>query len=229
MWKFCFQYTWRQKPSLEGYKVEICFKLSFGVILVGPVGKTPLFQGRGHQFDLGWGTKIPHVVWPRKTTTTTKTKKKKLSFNVLPLILLYSLRVLLWSFLLWWMVTKRDWCFSVSKSCLTLCNHMENGTLGSCPWGSPGKNNGVGCCFLLQGSSWPRDRICLSCSGRQILYLWATREALRRGLPYTSYYMRLLVVHLTSLYSLPLTTAKLILPQSHRFWVFLGDLLTNLS
>ena len=26
-----------------------------------------------------------------------------------------------------------------------------------CPWDLPGKNPGVGCHFLLQGSSWPRD------------------------------------------------------------------------
>ena len=28
-----------------------------------------------------------------------------------------------------------------------------------------------------RGSSWPRDRTWISCIGRQILYLWATREA----------------------------------------------------
>ena len=27
-------------------------------------------------------------------------------------------------------------------------------------------------------SSWPRDRICISCIGRQVLYLWATGEAI---------------------------------------------------
>ena len=27
-----------------------------------------------------------------------------------------------------------------------------------------------------RGSSWPRDWICISCIGRQILYHWATRE-----------------------------------------------------
>ena len=31
-----------------------------------------------------------------------------------------------------------------------------------CPWDSPGKNTGVGCHFLLQGSSRPRDRIHVS-------------------------------------------------------------------
>ena len=32
-----------------------------------------------------------------------------------------------------------------------------------CPWDSPGKDTGVGCHALLQGSSQPRDRTCVSC------------------------------------------------------------------
>ena len=28
-----------------------------------------------------------------------------------------------------------------------------------------------------RGSSWPRDRTCVSCTGRRILYHWGTREA----------------------------------------------------
>ena len=50
-----------------------------------------------------------------------------------------------------------------------------------CPWDSPGKNTGVGCNALLQGSSWPRDQTqgsnshLLHCM--QILYHWATKEA----------------------------------------------------
>ena len=31
------------------------------------------------------------------------------------------------------------------------------------PWDSPGKNTGVGCHFLLQGSSCPRDQTQVSC------------------------------------------------------------------
>ena len=38
------------------------------------------------------------------------------------------------------------------------------------------KNIGVGCHFLLQGIFPTRDRICVSCIGRRILYRWATRE-----------------------------------------------------
>ena len=41
----------------------------------------------------------------------------------------------------------------------------------------PGKNTGVGCHFLLRGSSWIRDQTHVSCNGTQILYLWATGEA----------------------------------------------------
>ena len=63
-----------------------------------------------------------------------------------------------------------------------------------CPWASPGKNTGVGCHFLLQGI-FPTQRWnpCLLL-GRQILYHWATGEALnilfynptRDSSPYTS-------------------------------------------
>ena len=42
----------------------------------------------------------------------------------------------------------------------------------------PGKKTGVGCHFLFQGSSQPRDWTQLSCIGRKILYHWATWEAL---------------------------------------------------
>ena len=31
--------------------------------------------------------------------------------------------------------------------------------------------------FFFKGSSWPRNQTCVSCSVRQILYHWATREA----------------------------------------------------
>ena len=36
------------------------------------------------------------------------------------------------------------------QSCLTLCNHGLQPTRLLRPWGSPGKNTGVGCHFLLQ-------------------------------------------------------------------------------
>ena len=55
-----------------------------------------------------------------------------------------------------------------------------------CPWDSPGKNSGVGCHFLLQGSSQPRDQThvsCDSCPGRQVLYHDASQETLGTHFP----------------------------------------------
>ena len=44
----------------------------------------------------------------------------------------------------------------VAQSCPTLCNPMDTRLL--CPWDFLGKSTGVGCHFLLQGTSRPRDR-----------------------------------------------------------------------
>ena len=50
------------------------------------------------------------------------------------------------------------------QSCLTLCNAMDYSPPGSCPWDSPGKDTGMGCCALLQGifltQGW---NLCLLC------------------------------------------------------------------
>ena len=46
----------------------------------------------------------------------------------------------------------------VTQLCLTLCNLMDCSPSGSSVHGgSPGKNTGMGCHFLLQGSCQPRD------------------------------------------------------------------------
>ena len=47
------------------------------------------------------------------------------------------------------------------------------------PWDFSGKNTGMGCHFPFQDSSWPREWSCVSCIGRQILYHWATWEAIK--------------------------------------------------
>ena len=60
--------------------------------------------------------------------------------------------------------------------------------------GFPSKDTWWGCLFLLQGIFWPKDRTCDSCTGRQILYHWATWEAQGR---YSSY--RLLRMGFTTL------------------------------
>ena len=46
------------------------------------------------------------------------------------------------------------------QSCLTLCNPTGSSVHGD----SPDKNTGEGCHALLQGSSRPRDRTCISCA-----------------------------------------------------------------
>ena len=84
--------------------------------------------------------------------------------------------------------TGQHLCFSdvlapwVYCACLVTSNSLWPHELQ--PMGSPGKNTGVGCCFLLQGifltqGSNPHLLCLLHC--RQILYRWATRKAQEVG------------------------------------------------
>ena len=58
-----------------------------------------------------------------------------------------------------------------AQSCLTLCSPMDCNPPGFSVHGDfPGKNTGVGCHFLLQGSSQSRGRTWVSCISRQIFY-----------------------------------------------------------
>ena len=65
---------------------------------------------------------------------------------------------------------------SVAQSCSILCNPMDSSPPGSsCPWGSPRKNTGVVCHFLLQGTlptkgSNPGLRLC------RFFAVWSSRE-----------------------------------------------------
>ena len=45
------------------------------------------------------------------------------------------------------------------QSCPTLCDPIDGGPPGSHPWDSPGKNNGVGCHFLLQLWSLENEKV----------------------------------------------------------------------
>ena len=65
----------------------------------------------------------------------------------------------------------------VAQSRLTLRSPGLYPTRLICPWNFPGKNTGVVAIPFSRGSSWPRDRTCISCTGRQILCYSATREA----------------------------------------------------
>ena len=73
-----------------------------------------------------------------------------------------------------------DCCFCclVAQSCLILCNPMD--------WSLPGSFvHGISQAGILdwvampssRRSSWHRDRTRVSCTGRRVLYHWATREA----------------------------------------------------
>ena len=70
-------------------------------------------------------------------------------------------------------------CCSVAKLCLTLCSPMDCSTPGS-------SVHGISQTRILEwvvisssrGSSWPRDQTRASFTYRQILYHYATREAL---------------------------------------------------
>ena len=67
----------------------------------------------------------------------------------------------------------------VAQSCPTLCNPIDCSPPGS-------SVHGISQARILKwvaisfsgGSSQPRDRSCISCIGRWILYCWATREAI---------------------------------------------------
>ena len=67
----------------------------------------------------------------------------------------------------------------VSQSCPTLWDPMDTRLLH--PWDFPGKNTGVGCHFLLQGSSQPRDRTQVSHIVDRRFTVWATREVSTKG------------------------------------------------
>ena len=61
----------------------------------------------------------------------------------------------------------------------TLCNAMHCSPPGSSVHGeSPGKNTGVGCHALLQGSSQPRDQTQVYHIAGGFFTIWASREAL---------------------------------------------------
>ena len=72
-------------------------------------------------------------------------------------------------------------CCLVAKLCLTLLwPHGLWPTRLFCPWDFPGKNTGVGC-HIMRRSFQPRDQTHIFCTGRKILYRWATREAPSKG------------------------------------------------
>ena len=66
----------------------------------------------------------------------------------------------------------------VAQLCLTVCDSMDCSLPGTSVHGdSPGKNIGVGCHALLQGSSQPRDLTPVSWVAGEFIIIWASREA----------------------------------------------------
>ena len=69
-------------------------------------------------------------------------------------------------------------CCLVSQSCPILCHPMDCSLPGSSIHGiSQARTLEWVAISFSRGSSWPRDRTCVSCIGMQVLYCWATWEA----------------------------------------------------
>ena len=62
------------------------------------------------------------------------------------------------------------------QSYLALCDPTDTRLLH--PWDFLGKSTGVGCLFLLQGTSRPRDQTQVSCIIDRRFTVWATRQFL---------------------------------------------------
>ena len=71
-------------------------------------------------------------------------------------------------------------CCLVTKSCPTFCNATDSSLPGFSVHGvSQARILKWVAISFSRGSSWSRDRTCVSCVGWWILYHWATREAIR--------------------------------------------------
>ena len=79
-------------------------------------------------------------------------------------------------------------CSFIAKMCLTLV--WPRGLLPSrllCPWDFPGRNTGVGCCFLLQGIfSTQGSNLCLLYC-RRILYQLSRLGSLYKAFQHMNY------------------------------------------
>ena len=68
----------------------------------------------------------------------------------------------------------------VAQLCPTLCHPMDTRLIH--PWDSLGKNTGVGCLFLLQGTSQPRDRTQVSGIVDRCFTVWDAAAAAAKSL-----------------------------------------------
>ena len=66
----------------------------------------------------------------------------------------------------------------VKQSCLTFCNPVDSSSSGSSVHGLLQTRTLEWVAISsFRGSSWPKDRTCISCIGRWVLYCWVTWEA----------------------------------------------------
>ena len=91
------------------------------------------------------------------------------------LSLVSSYSILVHCYLQLWVICCHSCCCSVTKSNRLLCNLMDCSLPGSSVhWSSQARILDWAAISFLRGSSWPRDRTCIShdsCIGRWILYL----------------------------------------------------------
>ena len=81
-------------------------------------------------------------------------------------------------------------CCSVTQSCPAVCDPWTVAHQALCPRDFSGKSTGRDAMPSSRGSSWPRDRSCVSCIGKRILYCWASREAWLSLCAYTHAYTK---------------------------------------
>ena len=83
--------------------------------------------------------------------------------------------------------TRTSLCCGAALSCWvgsdSLWSHRRQPVRLLCPWDFPGRNTGVGCHFPLRGIFLTQGSICVSCTGRRLLYHCTT------GKPSTVYHI----------------------------------------
>ena len=104
--------------------------------------------------------------------------------------------ILIWKSLDKWLIILLSMFTCKTELCVCVCSVVSNSfrchvlppTRLLYPWDFPGKSIGVGCHFLLQGTSQPRHQSCTSCVSSTAggFFIWAVWEAQNRakGLSY---------------------------------------------
>ena len=116
--------------------------------------------------------------------------------------------------------------FSVSKSCLTLCDVMDGSPPGSSVHGFPKEEYQSGLPFPSPGDlPDPWDQTCISCIGRQILYHWTTRETPQIQISHNYKH----IISLLSLPPLPMYQTKFNRMLFGWWWLLSTQILNNID